>query len=186
MRLMSFALTENAFLGGTKDVTRRLGWTFLKPGDKVMAVRKAMGLKRGEHPVQLGVVEIVSVRREALSEITPDEVVREGFDGWTTTRFVRFFCDHMKCGPGTLLTRIEFRRFVQRYPEHEKLKVVAEKTQFVHDFLTWCEGLGIFLEKDGVYQRHDNLLYKYVEVDRWKLEDEKREMLGGLQKEMTK
>ena len=64
-----------------------------------------------------------------------------------------------------------------KYPEHEKLKLVSDKTQFVHDFLSWCEGQGIFLEKDGMYKRHDDLLYKYTGIDRWKLEDEKRALL---------
>ncbi len=68
-----------------------------------------------------------------------------------------------------------------KYPEHEKLKLVVDKTQFVHDFLTWCEGLGYFLMKDDRYQRHDELLYKYAGIDRWKLEDEKRAMVEGLQ-----
>ena len=33
MRNISFSLTEEQFLNGSKDVTRRLGWLFLKPGD---------------------------------------------------------------------------------------------------------------------------------------------------------
>jgi hypothetical protein len=51
MRLMSFALTEQQILDGTKDVTRRLGWLFLKRGDLIRPVRKCMGLKRGERPI---------------------------------------------------------------------------------------------------------------------------------------
>ena len=47
MRNMSFALTEAQLLDGTKTVTRRLGWTMLKPGDHFRAVRKAMGLRKG-------------------------------------------------------------------------------------------------------------------------------------------
>jgi hypothetical protein len=69
---------------------------------------------------------------------------------------------------------------MKKYPEHEKLKVVSEKTQFVHDFLQWCEVQGIFLEKDGMYKRHDELLYKFTGINRWKLEDEKRAMLDGI------
>lgn len=69
-----------------------------------------------------------------------------------------------------------------KYPEHEKLKAVADKTQFVHDFLSWCEVQGIFLEKDDRYQRHDDLLYKFTGIDRWKIEDEKRAMIDGLRK----
>jgi hypothetical protein len=39
MRNMSFFLTTAQFLDGTKDVTRRKGWRFLKPGDRFMAWR---------------------------------------------------------------------------------------------------------------------------------------------------
>lgn len=47
MRIMSFALTEQQLMDGTKTVTRRVGWANLKPGDRLTAVRKAMGLKKG-------------------------------------------------------------------------------------------------------------------------------------------
>lgn len=65
----------------------------------------------------------------------------------------------------------------KKYPEHAKLHEVADKTQFVHDFLTFCEEKGIYLMKDDVYQRHDKLLYEYTEIDQWKLDDEKRAMI---------
>ena len=48
MRRMSFSMTEPQFRDGSKDVTRRLGWKFLKPGDRIMGVRKCMGLAKGE------------------------------------------------------------------------------------------------------------------------------------------
>lgn len=65
-----------------------------------------------------------------------------------------------------------------KYPEHEKLKLVSDKTQFVHDFLTFCEGKGFSLQsEDGVYKRHAELLYEFTGIDQWKLEDEKRAML---------
>ena len=69
-----------------------------------------------------------------------------------------------------------------RYPEHEKLKLVSAKTQFVHDFLTFCEEKGISLEKDGRYMAHRDLLYEFTGIDQWKLEDEKRAILDGLRK----
>ena len=46
-RNMSFALTTEQFKARTKTVTRRFGWWFLKPGDVVRGVEKAMGLKPG-------------------------------------------------------------------------------------------------------------------------------------------
>lgn len=72
---------------------------------------------------------------------------------------------------------------MDQYPEHEKLRAVSEKTQFVHDFLTFCEEKEIFLMKDDVYQQHAKLLYEFTNVDQWKLEDEKRAMLEAFRKE---
>ncbi len=112
MRSMSFALTTAQFLDGSKTVTRRMGWQFLKAGDRVRAVKKAMGLKRGEHPEVLGVAEVVSVRREPLWDITADDVTREGFPGVDPTGFVQMFCEHMGCAPKDEVTRIEFRKEV--------------------------------------------------------------------------
>ena len=110
MRLISFSMTTEQFLDGTKDVTRRLGWRTLCSGDRLRAVEKAMGLKKGEHPVQLGIIEVVTVRLERLDRITGAEVDREGFPSRTAEWFVAFFCKHMKCTPDTVVTRIEFRR----------------------------------------------------------------------------
>lgn len=69
------------------------------------------------------------------------------------------------------------------YPQHTKLKEVSDKTQFVHDFLTFCEEKLIFLTNGhGNYARHDELLYEFTGIDRWKLEDEKRAMLDSCRK----
>lgn len=38
MRRMSFMLTRKQVLDQTKDVTRRNGWAFLKPGDLIQPV----------------------------------------------------------------------------------------------------------------------------------------------------
>lgn len=65
----------------------------------------------------------------------------------------------------------------KKYPEHAKLREVADKTQFVHDFLMFCEGKGIYLEKDEVYQHHRRLLYEFTGISDLKLDDEKRAML---------
>jgi hypothetical protein len=110
MRLMSFALTERQLLDGTKTVTRRKGWTNLRAGDRVCAVAKAMGLKRGEHPRRLAVLEIVDVRRERLDSITAEDVVAEGFPTMTPAEFVAMFMLHMKCWACDRVTRIEFRK----------------------------------------------------------------------------
>ncbi len=112
-RLMSVALTEQAVIERRKTVTRRLGWTFLKPGDRLTLVRKAMGRKRADGTVEplvrLAEVEVTAVRRERLSAITRDEVEREGFPGWSPGRFVEFFSANMHTPGRGLVTRIEWR-----------------------------------------------------------------------------
>lgn len=47
MRLMSFSLTTAQYRAGTKDVTRRLGWEYLKAGDRIMGCEKVMGRRKG-------------------------------------------------------------------------------------------------------------------------------------------
>ena len=88
MRNISFALTTEQFLSGQKDVTRRFGWWGLKPGDQVRAVEKAMGLKKGEKMKVLGVIEVVSVRREPLNTMAPEDCALEGFPHFTPDQFV--------------------------------------------------------------------------------------------------
>jgi hypothetical protein len=92
-------------------VTRRKGWRFLKPGDRLTLCRKVMGRKAGEPLVLLAEVEVVDVRRERLSAITMGDVVREGFGApWCTPAwFVQFFTDHMGGRPEQEITRIEWR-----------------------------------------------------------------------------
>lgn len=110
-RLMSVSLTESAVVVRKKTVTRRMGWLMLKPGDRLTLCRKVMGRKRGEPLVRIVDVEVVSVRREPLNEITRSDVDREGFPGWTTPEgFIRFFCEtHKGCQPDSVVTRIEWR-----------------------------------------------------------------------------
>lgn len=120
MRNMSFALTTNQIMEGTKTVTRRLGWLHLKPGDQVRPVRKCMGLRPGEKlDVLRDPLTIVSVRREPLRAMLDDteygfvECEREGFGAHPDYRwpsaFVDFFCaTHKGCTLDTVVTRIEF------------------------------------------------------------------------------
>jgi len=109
---MSFALTTAQFLDGSKTVTRRMGWRTLKAGDRVRAVKKAMGLKKGEHPEVLGVLRVLDVRREVLESIDSVDVAAEGFPRMDPTAFVTMFCHHMKCERDAVVTRIQFRREV--------------------------------------------------------------------------
>ncbi|MDR0843037.1 MAG: hypothetical protein LBP68_06435 [Acidobacteriota bacterium] len=112
MRNISFSLTTPQFVAGDKTVTRRLGWKFLKPGDRLMAVEKAQGLRKGEKVKRLGVIEVVGVRREPLRSIAygAGETAREGFPHMTPAEFVAFFCVANKCESDTEVTRISFRK----------------------------------------------------------------------------
>lgn len=107
---MSVSLTEQAVVERRKTVTRRLGWSFLKPGDRLTLCRKVMGRKPGEPLVRLAEVEVVSVRREPLEAIDLADIEREGFPGWGWGEFVRFFKrSHKGCRDWTEVTRIEWR-----------------------------------------------------------------------------
>jgi len=116
-RNISFALTTPQFLDGSKDVTRRLGWEKLKAGDLLCAVKKGMGLKPGEKVERLGMIRVLSVRREPVHSIMLDDVTREGFPGWSRQQFIDFFCkSHRPCEPHWDITRIEFERIPDPSP----------------------------------------------------------------------
>lgn len=107
---MSVSLTEQAVVERRKTVTRRLGWRFLRPGDRLTLCRKVMGRKPGEPLVRLAEVEVVSVRREILGAINEEDVELEGFADTSPAEFVRFFCEHMGVyDDGQHVTRIEWR-----------------------------------------------------------------------------
>ena len=108
MRNISFALTEPQLLNRTKTVTRRVGWRTLEAGTDLQAVRKGMGLKKGQRAHRLGVIRVTDVRRERLDAITADDCAREGFPELTPTEFVAMFCREMSCKPETMVGRIEF------------------------------------------------------------------------------
>lgn len=116
MRNISFMLTTQQFVDGTKDVTRRLGWLFLKVGDRLMACEKCQGLGKGGKIRRLGEIEIVSVDREPLYAIIDDydtgnELAREGFPDMSPVDFIKMFCaSHRGCAPESIVTRIEFVR----------------------------------------------------------------------------
>jgi hypothetical protein len=112
MRMMSFALTERQLMDGSKTVTRRTGWQNLRAGDRLLAVRKAMGLKKGEKIHPLCEIEVVSVRREYVGSIMhePGDARREGFPDMTEADFADFFCKKMRATLDTPVNRIEFRK----------------------------------------------------------------------------
>lgn len=120
MRNMSFALTTNQVLEGTKTVTRRLGWLHLKVGDQLRPVKKCMGLRPGEKlDILRDPITVISLRREPLNAMLDDldygfkECELEGFGAHPDYRwpsaFVGMFCaSHKGCTPETIVTRIEF------------------------------------------------------------------------------
>lgn len=73
-----------------------------------MAIEKGQGLKKGEHVVQLGKIQVKSVRFEILAAISPADVAKEGFPGMTSLQFIIMFCEHNKCDSDDIVTRIEF------------------------------------------------------------------------------
>jgi len=111
-RAISFMLTQDQVLDGTKTQTRRLGWSDTQAGDVLNGVRKAMGLRAGEKQQSLGLIRVKRVRRERLDKITKADVVAEGFPDMTPAEFVEFFCKANKCRPDTMVTVLDFERMV--------------------------------------------------------------------------
>ena len=107
-RNMSFAMTTEQIKAGTKTVTRRFGWNFLKPLDVVWAVEKAMGLKKGEKIKKLRLLQIISIRKEPLNTITKADCILEGFPNLEPENFVKMICDHYRCKPDAVVNRIKF------------------------------------------------------------------------------
>jgi hypothetical protein len=112
-RLMAVSLTEKQVRNRTKTVTRRTGWLDLKPGTRLTLCPKVMGRRHGDYvePLERIVdVEVISVRRERLTDITLADVLAEGFPEMTRAQFIRFFCDsHKGCTADVMVTRIEWR-----------------------------------------------------------------------------
>lgn len=114
MRLMSFSLTTEQMRRREKTVTRRLGWDSIEAGQLICAVEKGMGLKKGETVTRIGVVRVLSVRKEPLWKMIYDhpygcqEVIKEGFPKMTPREFVEMFCEHNKVEPARPVNRIEF------------------------------------------------------------------------------
>lgn len=112
--LMSVALTTRQVRDRSKTVTRRKGWLrkdapVLKEGDLLTLCAKVRGRKPGEPLDRIVTVTIISVRRERLDAVTPEDVTAEGFPCWAPEQFIKFFCDsHKGCTPSTTITRIQW------------------------------------------------------------------------------
>ncbi|WP_228537873.1 hypothetical protein [Nocardia sp. XZ_19_231] len=104
------SLTEEQVRARKKSVTRRMGWAYLRPGERVTLCRKVMGRRRGEPLVRIVDVEVLDIRREPLDAITAEDVRAEGFPDMTPKQFVEFFCaTHKGCTPASEVTRIRWR-----------------------------------------------------------------------------
>jgi hypothetical protein len=121
-RLMSVAFTEKAVVERRKTVTRRKGWLFLQPGDRLTLCRKVQGRKRKdgtvEQLVRLAEVEVVSVIRCELGMVrAPGELTREGFpelEAWPgafqgAVKFIERYFEPQGLRWGDQVTRIEWR-----------------------------------------------------------------------------
>ena len=108
MKNMSFFITTKQFLAKTKTVTRRFGWSSLRRGEIVRAVEKSRGLKLGQKVKPLGLIRIVSIRREPLYKITQSDCILEGFPELTPREFTAMICNHYKCKEFESINRIEF------------------------------------------------------------------------------
>ena len=117
MRNMSFSETTDAFRENRKDVTRRLGWKNLKPGEHFMAIEKGQGLKKGEKVVRLGECVCIMNTPEQVQDIIcwpirfgRKETEREGFPELDACQFAEMFLKMNNCTLDTPINRIEFRR----------------------------------------------------------------------------
>lgn len=114
MRNISFSLTKQQFNDRSKDVTRRVGWLGLRPGDALMACEKCQGLKPGEKILRMGEICIIANYRERLDRMITEpeygaaEVIREGFPDLTPAEFVAMFCKANNCKPSRMISRIVF------------------------------------------------------------------------------
>lgn len=155
-RLMSFALTEDSFLDGSKTATRRLGWwtdkngkRLLMPGDRIAGCRKVMGRKKGDPLIRLGEAHVTAVYRQVLAEMTDRDVRREGVPSENFAKvdahgvppveeWVRWFCDEQGCGPFDEVTVIEF----YRVPPHDLTAAdVPDEDRCEKWCLAQCQGL---------------------------------------------
>lgn len=126
MRNMSYRLTKRQFLDGSKDITRRDGWAFLKAGEHYTGVEKSQGLKKGEKIVYLGQCICISNEPERVDEIIKrpirsdqfpvtgrmrTEMEREGFPDMSAEEFVEWFCDERDLDRSDEIQRIRFEHY---------------------------------------------------------------------------
>ncbi len=109
MRNMAFSKKTKQMYDRTATVTRRFGWWNLKPKERLQACEKCQGIKLGQHPVKICVIEVVKVGGEPLNNITQDECDKEGFPYLTPDEFVRMLADPLHYAYDVEVNRIEFK-----------------------------------------------------------------------------
>lgn len=99
MRNMSFIHTQDQIRNGTKTETTRAGWSFLKPGDIVMAVVKSQGIPKGGKVEKIRPIRIVNNEKIQCHEdcYTYANMKAEGFEGMPPIYFVKHILVK-KCG----------------------------------------------------------------------------------------
>ncbi len=139
-RLMSFTMTTAQFLDGSKTVTRRLKWNFLKPGDILQGVEKAMGLKKGQKIKRFGLIRVVSVRKEPLNAITQHDCILEGFPNLSPKQFTHMLCEHYGISPDTPVNRIEFEHLKESQEELNVIDFNRLSGDVISRFRAKCQG----------------------------------------------
>ena len=107
-RNISFTLTTEQFKIRTKTVTRRMGWAHTAHGEILCAIEKGQGLKKGKKIKKLGMIRVLSFRKEPLDAITKEDCIKEGFPHLSPDEFVKMFCKYHKCSEDQVVNRIEF------------------------------------------------------------------------------
>ena len=109
-RNMSFALTIEQVRNKIKCVTRRQGWSNVKPGQKLQPIVKGMGLQKGEKVEKIGsLIEVISIRSEIIRDITLEDISLEGCRGMSVNEFVYMYCQANKVTSDQYCNRIEYR-----------------------------------------------------------------------------
>lgn len=146
MRYISFAMTTPQIQDRSKIVTRRFGWWNLKPGDRLMPVKKAMGLKKGEKIEPLlpdGVhIVVVNTRTEPLDAITQEDCVLEGFPHFSPSDFVDMLVKIYRCDRQEPINRIQFlysdeiKGHINAEPRSETAEKAVQQIFLSASFLT--------------------------------------------------
>jgi hypothetical protein len=118
---MSCFHTQQQVRNRTKTVTRREGWSDLKPGEEFWMVEKAQGLKKGEKIKRIALCRCKSNWPEPLNWMLffaygLKEARLEGFPEMTGAQFVEMFCRHMGGEPDQVVNRIAFEYVAPRRP----------------------------------------------------------------------